>query len=315
MKEPNYTTDDEISFAEIFDFLRDGWKTLALTTILGCGIGVVVGYVLPEKYLASVSVVPAQVAGKVVEDVNVLAEKMRSPTFYSEKTLKICGTEDAQLLLRALNWSVRNPLNDLSLSFKSSSPEISAACLNSVLADINKNQTDLKSSALEEIQEKLGKLREEMAYKATKARDELSFYQKKISSKKEQLNNLQNVLATLESSIVKNDGSSIDTLLYLSLWLNLEKEAEIELALHESEHEARLSESEYNDNMRVWRQQMGSFEKDMLPPATEAATFTTEVYAPNIPVEPRRTLIAAIALLLGMLGGAVLLVVRRFLRA
>lgn len=146
MNEQNYVADDEISLLDIYEFLKDGWRTIAATTVLGGAIGLGTAFVLPEKFLASATIQPARVLGNDVESIAVLAEKMRSPTYYSQQTFIACDVADstnpAQTLATALNPNVARNSAFVSVSFKSTNINTSIACLNAVLTDVKQNQIE-----------------------------------------------------------------------------------------------------------------------------------------------------------------------------
>lgn len=147
MNEQNYIADDEMSLLYIYEFLKDGWKTIAATIVLGGAIGVGTAFVLPEKFLASATVQPARVLDEDVEKVSVLAEKMRSPTYYSHQTFIACDVADstnpAQTLAKALNPNVARNSAFVSVSFKSTNINTSVACLNAMLDDVKLNQNNI----------------------------------------------------------------------------------------------------------------------------------------------------------------------------
>jgi LPS O-antigen subunit length determinant protein (WzzB/FepE family) len=146
MNEQNYVADDEISLLDIYEFLKDGWLTIAATTVLGGAIGVGTAFVLPEKFLASATIQPTRVLGNDVESIAVLAEKMRSPTYYSQQSFTACDVADstnpAQTLATALKPNVARNSAFVSVSFKSTNINTSIACLNAVLADVKQNQNE-----------------------------------------------------------------------------------------------------------------------------------------------------------------------------
>lgn len=146
MNEQNYVADDEISLLDIYEFLKDGWLTIAATTVLGGAIGVGTAFVLPEKFLASATIQPTRVLGNDVESIAVLAEKMRLPTYYSQQSFTACDVADstnpAQTLATALNPNVARNSAFVSVSFKSTNINTSIACLNAVLADVKQNQNE-----------------------------------------------------------------------------------------------------------------------------------------------------------------------------
>lgn len=84
--------------------------------------------------------------GEDVEKVAVLAEKMRSPTYYSQQSFTACDVADstnpAQKLATALNPNVARNSAFVSVSFKSTNINTSIACLNAVLTDVKQNQSE-----------------------------------------------------------------------------------------------------------------------------------------------------------------------------
>jgi len=144
MNEQNYVADGEISLLGLYEFVKEGWVTIAATTVLGGVIGFGTALVLPEKFVATASIQPARVLGEDVEKVEVLAEKMRSPTYYSQQTLTACDVASSanpgQTLATALNPNMARKSAFVSVTFKSTSSNTSVACLNAVLADVKLNQ-------------------------------------------------------------------------------------------------------------------------------------------------------------------------------
>lgn len=214
MNEQKYVDEDEISLLDIYEFLKDGWSTIATTAILVGVIGGGTAFLIPEKFLASTSIQPARVLGNDVEGIAVLAEKMRSPTYYSQQTITACDVGDVanpvKTLAIALNPNVARNSAFVSMSFKSENINTSIACLNAVLADVNLNQNDiaqrqiaLANSTLNNEKEKL-KLAEEFV--AALSNKTLTF-----DFKDTQFSASQLLLATLQSkqSEITNFKSSI----------------------------------------------------------------------------------------------------------
>lgn len=79
MSEPGYVAGEEMGLFDIYIFLKDEWKALCATTVAGAVFGLGIAFALPEKYLATAAIEPARVLGNHVENISVLAEKMRSP--------------------------------------------------------------------------------------------------------------------------------------------------------------------------------------------------------------------------------------------
>jgi len=202
MNEQNYVADDEISLLDIYEFLKDGWMTIAATTVLGGAIGVGTAFVLPEKFLASVTIQPARVLGQDVEKVSVLAEKMRSPTYYSQQTFIACDVADstnpAQTLATALNPNVARNSAFVSVSFKSTNINTSVACLNAVLDDVKLNQNDIAQRQIALATATLNNEKEQLklaeTFVATLSKKTLTF-----DFKDTQFSASQLLLATLQS--------------------------------------------------------------------------------------------------------------------
>lgn len=202
MNEQNYIADDEISLLDIYEFLKDGWMTIAATTVLGGAIGVGTAFVLPEKFLASATIQPARVLGNDVENIAVLAEKMRSPTYYSQQTFIACDVADstnpAQTLATALNPNVARNSAFVSVSFKSTNINTSVACLNAVLDDVKLNQNDIAQRQIALATATLNKEKEQLklaeTFVATLSDKTLTF-----DFKDTQFSASQLLLATLQS--------------------------------------------------------------------------------------------------------------------
>jgi len=202
MNEQNYVADDEISLLDIYEFLKDGWMTIAATTVLGGAIGVGTAFVLPEKFLASVTIQPARVLGEDVEKVSVLAEKMRSPTYYSQQSFTACDVADyanpAQTLATAINPNIARNSAFVSVSFKSTNINTSVACLNAVLDDVKLNQNDIAQRQIALATATLNKEKEQLklaeTFVATLSDKTLTF-----DFKDTQFSASQLLLATLQS--------------------------------------------------------------------------------------------------------------------
>lgn len=269
MNEQNYVADDEISLLDIFEFLKDGWLTIAATTVLGGAIGIGTAFVLPEKFLASATIQPTRVLGEDVEKVAVLAEKMRSPTYYSQQSFTACDVADstnpAQTLVTALNPNVGRNSAFVSVSFKSTNIITSTACLNAVLADVKQNQ---------------GETAERQIALATAT----------LNIEKEQLKLAEDFISSVSQKTLtfdfKDTQFSASQLLFGMLQSKQNEITNLKSSIQRTE--LLLSE-----------------------PQTKPASFTTPIYSPSQKVEPKRSVIAVISVLVGGFIGLMLLMLRR----
>ena len=154
-------TDDEISLMDIYDFLVDGWKTILSIAILGTGIGVITSLLLPEQYEAKGAIESARVGSTnstnstnsiYVESIAVLAEKMRSPTYYDTNALPACFEEgelgSLEGLAKSLNASVARNSNFVSVAYRASSSDGAVQCLQQVLKIVVDRQKALTEANL-----------------------------------------------------------------------------------------------------------------------------------------------------------------------
>jgi LPS O-antigen subunit length determinant protein (WzzB/FepE family) len=210
--------DDEISLMDIYDFLVDGWVTIAATTVLAGAIGVGAAFVIPEKFLATATIQPTRVLGNDVESIAVLAEKMRSPTYYSQQSFIACDVADStnpmQTLATALNPIVARNSAFVSISFKSKNINTSIACLNAVLADVKQNQNETAERRIALATLTINKEKEQLKI----ARDFISSISKKTLAfdfkdtqfsasqlLSEMLQSKQNEITNLKSSIQRTE--------------------------------------------------------------------------------------------------------------
>ena len=163
-------TDDEISLMDIYEFLVDGWKTILAMTFIGTSIGIVTSMVLPEQFEAKASIESARVTSNYVSSHAVLAEKMRSPTYYDSKTLAVCIGDsrggNLETLAKSLNPNVAKNSNFVSVSYRAESREDAIRCLEQVLEVVFVRERELaiaRSSSvlsnLENLKKKADELR------------------------------------------------------------------------------------------------------------------------------------------------------------
>ncbi|WP_445769471.1 Wzz/FepE/Etk N-terminal domain-containing protein [Rheinheimera sp.] len=156
-------TDDEISLLDIYDFLVEGWKTILAIALIGTSIGTVTSLVLPEQFEAKALIEGARLTSSYVEANAVVAEKMRSPTYYDSETLAVCMGEgkdkNLELLAKALNANVARNSNYVAVSYRADSTEDAVRCLKQVLQIVIENQQQLVSAGLTSVVSNLENLK------------------------------------------------------------------------------------------------------------------------------------------------------------
>lgn len=275
MNEQQMDADDAISLADVLQFLSEAWKTVAGTAVLSTLLGLGAAFVLPEKFEASALVEPAKVMGKYIETSNVLAEKMRSPTYYSTATLDTCaysGKRGArQAFVKDLKPQVGRQSTFVSISIRAASTELARQCVTAVVEDVKRDQSELVSQQVAAAKERL----------------------KREQEKLELAERVMNSIAerTMEQAR-KSAGIDVagSTLIFIATQA---KQAEIATLKNTVEQMAAdLSESQ-----------------------TRLASLATPIFSPDEKVEPKRLLILVGACVGGLMLGLFLALGRKAYRA
>lgn len=162
MTEPLETTNESITVLDVYDFLQQGWKILLACCLLGGGVGIGTAFLWPEKYEANALIqtgrMPVdepgglesngrEVRSREIDTPAVLADKMRSPTYFSAKTLEVCkmmGYQDpARELVAMLSPKVPRQSTFVSVNFRAADTRAATTCLEAVLSDVKSNQQEI----------------------------------------------------------------------------------------------------------------------------------------------------------------------------
>ncbi len=219
----NRILEDEISLKDILDFLIGSWKTIMLGGVIGGLLGLGYAVTTPANYQATANIEVGKVAGADVEAPAVLVEKLKIPTYYSQKTYVACNVRGAveagEVIAKTLKPTLSKTAPIITISYKEKSPENAKKCLESVLQDIRTNQGLLAKSIFEgKTNELLNlKLRLESAEKITKVllnkNANLDFSDPKFSAyalllattlnKEKEILDLRNQIRNLENLLVE----------------------------------------------------------------------------------------------------------------
>ena len=319
----------EFSLFDIYDFFREGWKTIIGFSVIGVLIGLIVAFVLPEKFQASALIDPASVATRAsansaitrqrVEQPAVLAEKMKQPTYYSDATLKACMSHTeanpAQTLVNRLKPTAPRNSVYVSVNFFAGSPNIAVACLESVLNDVVVNQRLLSEPINNNLQAELSSAEQELKAAITE-RD-----QQRVKNK-EKLAVAQSKLLAAEKFVERFSKDSLNfnfgdpqfsasALLISTLIAKQNEIKDLELQINALEMEIAANITDRDQAVRKMTNTVNELKNALLPPNTKDASFAAPIYAPDRKVEPKRALITVIGLFAGCFLGVVILVVRR----
>jgi LPS O-antigen subunit length determinant protein (WzzB/FepE family) len=307
---------DEISLIDIYEFFRDGWKTLLAGSVIGLGVGVGAAFILPEKFEASALIEPASVATKAVEPVAVLVEKMKSPTYYSAATIETCGVDKLvnppQALVTRLKPNVPRNASYASVTYRAESSVEAAKCLEQVLKDVIQNQAQLAKPLINNLEVTLSNADQELQATTTE-RD-----QQRIKNR-ERLKVAKLKLVAAEEFVEKfsKDGVQFKfgdpqfsaSALLLSTLINKQneiKDLEIQISALEMEIGANLTDKD--QRVRILTNEVTAMKNALTTPSTKPASFAAPIYAPNVKVEPKPSIVIPLGLIAGGFLGLLLLI-------
>jgi capsular polysaccharide biosynthesis protein len=149
----NAISNDEISLKDIFDFLVESWKTITLGGVAGGLLGLGYGVIEPPKYQATAYMQVAKVAGEYVEAPATVLEKLKMPTYYSQKTYAACNVienlEPGYVIAKELKLTLLKGASIISISYWGQSPEDARKCLEGIFDDVRMKHSLLAKPTLE----------------------------------------------------------------------------------------------------------------------------------------------------------------------
>lgn len=316
---------DEISLLDIYVFFRDGWKTLVSLSVLGLIAGVMIAYVLPEKFQARALIEPASVGKKgkddtitseSVESVAVLAEKMKVPTYYSVATIQACRLNDvvnpSDELVKRLSPGVARNSTYVSLTYKAESPSIATTCLESVLKDVAANQALLAQPLVNNLKADLDSAEDQLKASTTE-RDQLRKKNpERLAQAKIKLAAAEKFVDTFtkDSTTVKSTDPqfSASAVLLPALMAKQAEIQDLEKQIDNLSLSVAANATAKDQSVRKIAGTVSELKNALMPPTTKPATFAAPVYVPSTKVEPKRSVNILVGLVAGGFLGLLLLV-------
>jgi hypothetical protein len=323
---PEVVQGDEVSLLDIYDFLRDGWITLLGASLLGALIGLLVSFVMPIKYQADALIESGQVgflgldqavSSRPVESLDVLTEKMRSPSFYSDQTLTECGFEGElnprRELIKELSPTVARNSNFVALSFKAESVDAAKKCIENVLADIVMNQQPKLRAAIEYAKSEIANTQSQVDQVRAMLAEQESDRDESLDLARSQLLAARQELKILDQA--QDVDKSVANAMSLLQVLNKRSEVqELEAMLLRLQTNFAETQSDRNDQVNRLTNRLLALQSSIKPPNTRDPQFATPVFASDTKVSPLRGLILLISLLVGGFVGLIILIGRRIIK-
>lgn len=316
-------TNESIDVYRIVEFLASGWKTICLTMVIGGVAGITIALILPMRFQSSVAISGGSVQGKELETIGALAERMRSPTFYSDKTIEVCqesaNSDPADAVERMLAPTVPKESTSLVVVARMKNVRQANDCLQAVLQDVRNSQSNLFNLLKNSSQSELDQLKSEMARRENLRNEELALLTNQLEVSQNKLAETEKFLEehplderTFDISDQRFPASS----LLLSVLAEKEQES---LKLRDkilgiqSRIRAKMGLPETEKLISEMKLKIITLETKLKPPMTKEADFSTPIFNSKNKAEPRRSLITLGGLAIGGILGLLLLLVRQFL--
>lgn len=273
MNENELQQEDEISLFDLWETLREGWKTVVGGTAVGLAGAVVAIILLAPKYEAVAILQVGQVgqvgqAGQAaplqVEAPAQAIERLKSSSFQLSVAEDLGDQKWKELLLSSSTATTRHlavqvmktaPVIELKVS--ASSPEQAKSIAEATIKGLARKQDEIAKPMVD------------------KVKADLSITKEKLASAEKELETLSKIAM---NAVVKDERF---TQLSLITSLRVQKEAEV-FGL---------------------RQTIMAYETALMPPATQPAQALEPVYVASKPVSPKKPLLIALGLVSGLLVG------------
>jgi LPS O-antigen subunit length determinant protein (WzzB/FepE family) len=147
--------DDEISLIDIFNFIKEGWQTIAVSVALAAVLAL--GYIsmIKPQYEASASLISATVDSKEVQPLAILSAIVSLPGYFDVATHQACGIKSASNWAKIINPSINKNAPFLNLSFKGKSQADAQNCMTTVVNFIAHQQKIIAQPLIEALNNEL----------------------------------------------------------------------------------------------------------------------------------------------------------------
>lgn len=228
--------DQEISLADILCFLKNAWKTIAVTGAVGLAAAVMYLLITPRQYEATAQITMAQIGansnninsqGVNIEEPAFLILRLSSPASFSPQAVETCGyqnqPEAALTLSKAIKLSIpKGVANIVELKTVGPSPQAAKDCALALIELIKVTQSQIVAPYIEDVkikliddEERLQKAKEilvradksgqAMTANYLSTRDEVRYLLDEISVLKSMVTSTQNRTTRLVAPIYASD--------------------------------------------------------------------------------------------------------------
>lgn len=161
-------SDLEVSLLDIFDFIREAWKTVSIMGLLGIVVAITYLWVTPSQYeaiaqirMAQLSIFnPANPFGATIEDPNSLMARMKFSTNYDEEIILACNGQgnyySVETLVKSIKFTIpKGSVGVLELNVSAPSMQQAKDCASAIYRRIRYLQLELAEPLINEAKIKL----------------------------------------------------------------------------------------------------------------------------------------------------------------
>lgn len=158
----NEAQDNAFSLWDALDFLKQGWRWIAGGVILGLTGAMTSLLISPVRYEAIAVIQPAMVGvsatamrGSDVESLELTMERLKKVSFYTPEMVESCRAYSAPSLASAVKSSVVKGTTLIQLRYQAASKAEAVDCLNAVIAQLAKAQSQIAAPIIKLLEEQL----------------------------------------------------------------------------------------------------------------------------------------------------------------
>lgn len=169
-------SDSEINFSDIYHFFYQNKKIFLYSVLGGLLFSFLLIMILPKQYEAFAQIEVAKISGNTsgntntlaltpVEDANVLALRLQTPSTYTTETTQACGLQGESFpsatLVKRIKVTPGKKMPDIvELSIKHTEPNVAVACLGAVFSMIAQQEQERIKTLLVAQQNRLDEIKQ-----------------------------------------------------------------------------------------------------------------------------------------------------------
>ena len=315
---------NELSWHDIFIFIKHGWKIITFCSLSGLIAGTLLAFSLPNKFKANALIEPASVTFRnkpgswvdgtftktQIESGSELATNMLRSDFYSDSTLRACGlnisNSSKTKLINTLNPRPTSSSRVVSISYVNTSREAIKPCIESVLHEINLNQkpkielnTKYIKDELIELERTLEKLKNDKELRQKRIQNKIDNYRLRLLE-------VEDIIKTNEQKVNARDISKIPTNELSTMIYKSNIAHHLETRIDELERNLTLFEREDDELIRKLTETYLQLKPAINLNNSRPAIFISPIAITSQLTLPVRALMSIAGMIIGFFAGTII---------